>query len=275
VALIGGGNMGLALARGLVASGALAPERLIASDPSAERIARIKADVGARVTVARSNADAFRAADTVVLCVKPCDLARVLEEVGPLSSADPARRLIVSVVAGADVATLVRAVGPRARIARAMPNAPCAVGEGASVFTLGACATDADAATVAALLGSMGAAFQVPERLMDAATGLSGSGPAYVAQFVEALADGGVRAGLSREVASALALRTVLGTARVLIETAEHPAALKDRVASPGGTTIAGLHALERGGLRAAVIDAVVAAAERSAVLFAARAPSR
>jgi pyrroline-5-carboxylate reductase len=148
-----------------------------------------------------------------------------------------------------------------------MPNTPCLVGASASAFTPGPTATPDDIALVQRLLDAVGKAFQVPEGQLDAVTGLSGSGPAFVYVMIEALSDGGVRVGLPRDVATALAAQTVFGAAKMVLDTGLHPGLLKDRVASPGGTTIAGLHALERGGLRAALMDAVEAATLRSAEL--------
>ncbi len=148
-----------------------------------------------------------------------------------------------------------------------MPNTPCMVGAGASGYCLGSGVSNQDEQQVAGLLGAVGIACRLSESQMDAVTGLSGSGPAFVYQMIEALSDGGVRMGLGRDVATLLAAQTVLGAAKMVLETTEHPAVLKDRVASPGGTTIAGLHALEQGGLRAALINAVEAATKKSAEL--------
>src|SRR5205807_6670554 len=157
--------------------------------------------------------------------------------------------------------------GADRRLIRVMPNTPCLVGASASAYTPGESATAEDTALVDRLLNAVGRAFRLPEHLLDAVTGLSGSGPAFVYVMIEALSDGGVRMGLPRDVATVLAAQTVLGSAKMVLETGQHPGVLKDMVASPGGTTIAGLHALERGGLRAAFMDAVEAATKRATEL--------
>jgi pyrroline-5-carboxylate reductase len=178
-----------------------------------------------------------------------------------------AGQLVVSIVAGLRLADLARGLGPEIRLVRVMPNTPCLVGRGASGYCLGERATAEDGRLVRQLFESVGIAVEVEEKLLDAVTGLSGSGPAFVYVMIEALSDGGVRMGLPRQVATALAAQTVLGAAAMVIATGEHPGVLKDRVASPGGTTIAGLQALEAGGLRAALMAAVEAAARRSSEL--------
>jgi pyrroline-5-carboxylate reductase len=193
-------------------------------------------------------------------------MAQVLAELRPLITPN---HLVVSVAAGVSMATLARGLGADRRLARAMPNTPALVCEGAAAFCLGPAALPEDEAIVAACLEAVGKAFRVPENLLDAVTGLSGSGPAFVYIIIEALADGGVRAGLPREIALALAAQTVLGSAKMVLETGQHPGSLKDQVTSPAGTTIAGVHALERGGVRAALIDAVEAAYRRSVELAA------
>jgi pyrroline-5-carboxylate reductase len=159
---------------------------------------------------------------------------------------------------------LAEGIGAKSRMVRVMPNTPCLVGASASAYAAGEAATEDDLKLVDRLLNAVGRAYRLPEHLLDAVTGLSGSGPAYVYVMIEALSDGGVRVGLPRDVATALAAQTVLGAARMVLETQQHPSVLKDKVTSPGGTTIAGLHALERGGFRAALIDAVEAATQRA-----------
>src|SRR5262249_23732780 len=185
----------------------------------------------------------------LVLAVKPQTMATLLAEVRPHVTA---RHLVVSIAAGITLRQLADGLGPDRRVIRVMPNTPCLVGASASGYAAGEGATAEDLALVDRLLNAVGRAYRLPELLLDAVTGLSGSGPAFVYVIIEALSDGGVRVGLPRDVATALAAQTVLGSAKMVLETGAHPGALKDMVASPGGTTIAGLHALERGGLRAA-----------------------
>jgi pyrroline-5-carboxylate reductase len=202
--------------------------------------------------------------DLIVLAVKPQNMAALLDEVAP---AVQPRHLIVSIAAGVTLGQLALTLGHDRRLIRVMPNTPCLIGASASGYAPGEMATPEDVALVERLLNVVGIAFRLPERLIDAVTGLSGSGPAFVYTVIEALSDGGVRVGLPRDVATALAAQTVLGSARMVLETGLHPGVLKDQVTSPGGTTIAGIHALERGGLRAALIDAVEAATKRSVEL--------
>jgi pyrroline-5-carboxylate reductase len=199
--------------------------------------------------------------DVIILAVKPQQMAAVLSELRP---AIKPHHLLISIAAGVRIATLSKGLGENVRIVRVMPNTPCLVGQSASGYCLGPAATAADGVLVGQLLGAVGRAFAVDEKLLDAVTGLSGSGPAFVYTVIEALSDGGVRMGLPRDVALSLAAQTVLGSAEMVLQTGEHPAVLKDRVTSPGGTTIAGLQALETGGLRAALMAAVEAATRRS-----------
>jgi pyrroline-5-carboxylate reductase len=265
IGFVGAGRMAAALARGWLAAGLAAPDRLAASDPAATARDAFLADTGVRA--GGDNAAVLAASDLVLLAVKPQTMAAVLAEVRPLLRE---RHLVVSIAAGTTLHQLRQGLGD-CRLVRVMPNTPCLVGASASGYAPAATATADDVALVDRLLNAVGRAFRLPEHLLDAVTGLSGSGPAFVAVVIEALADGGVRVGLPRDVAQALAAQTVLGTAKMVLEAGLHPAVLKDMVASPGGTTIAGLHALERAGLRAALVDAVEAATRRATELGAAK----
>jgi pyrroline-5-carboxylate reductase len=259
IGFIGAGRMATALARGWITAGLLTPARCRASDPV----------VGARQSFAEatsaacgtSNREIVEASEVLILAVKPQSMTEVLSDIAP---AVTARHLVLSIAAGVTLRHLTAGLGDNRRVIRVMPNTPCLVGASASGYTPGAGATHDDVALVERLLKVVGIAFRLPEHLLDAVTGLSGSGPAFVFTVIEALSDGGVRAGLPRDVATALAAQTVLGSARMLLETGLHPGVLRDQVTSPGGTTIAGLQVLERGGLRAALIDAVEAATCRS-----------
>jgi pyrroline-5-carboxylate reductase len=264
---IGAGKMATALIQGMIRSGAAHPEAIVASDPV--EAARLALADGAGVQVVDTNLEVLQRSDVLVLAVKPQSMPGVLVEIQP--EVTP-RHLVISIAAGIPLATLAAGLGPDARLVRVMPNTPALVGEGAAGYCLGPSASADDEQAVQACLGAVGRAHRVPESLLDAVTGLSGSGPAFVYIMIEALADGGVRVGLPREIALALAAQTVLGSARMVLETGLHTGMLKDQVTSPGGTTIAGLHALERGGIRATLIDAVAAATQRSAELASASA---
>jgi pyrroline-5-carboxylate reductase len=260
---VGAGKMATALIRGMIRDGT-PPESISASDPNSQARASLVSETG--IPTFDTNAEVIRNSDVVVLAVKPQMMASVLEEIRELITTD---HLVVSVAAGVTLATLAKGLGADRRIARVMPNTPALVCEGASAYCLGPVVKQGDDATVIGCLEAVGRSFRVPENLLDAVTGLSGSGPAFVYVIIESLADGGVRAGLPREIALALAAQTVLGSAKMVLETGLHPGDLKDQVASPAGTTIAGLHALERGGIRAALMDAVHAAYARSVELAA------
>jgi pyrroline-5-carboxylate reductase len=262
IGLLGAGAMGEALAGGLVAAGVPA-ERVRATDPEPARRAAVAQALG--IAVGDDNAALVRESDVVVVAVKPPLVGRVLAALRKDAGAGLARPLWVSIVAGASLAKLGAELPAGARVVRAMPNTPALVRAGATAFVANAAATATDRAVAQALFESVGLTWEAPdEGLLDAVTGLSGSGPGYVFVFLEALADAGVRAGLPREAAHRLACQTVLGSARLALESGLHPGQLKDRVTSPGGTTIAGLARLEAGGLRAAVLDAVEAATRRS-----------
>lgn len=258
IAFIGGGQMAEALIGGLISAQLCDQGRIWATDPTASRQEHLKKRYGIRVGA--ENRDAVIWADVVVLAVKPQVLPGVLAEVG----AELGSSLIVSVVAGAPIRRITDACGSNTRVIRTMPNTPAMVQEGMTALSIGPGVTEEDVTAVRQMFESVGRVVPVEESLMDAVTGLSGSGPAYVFLAIEALTDGGVKMGLPRDTAGVLAAQTVLGAARMVLETGQHPARLKDQVTSPGGTTIAGLHRLEQGGLRALFIDAVEAATKRS-----------
>jgi pyrroline-5-carboxylate reductase len=258
--VIGCGKMGTALVGGGIRSGAVAASDVIGVDPVAAARQHFTAATGAD---AAEQLASIAGCDVILLCTKPHDASAVLREAADLLQRPS---LVISIAAGVTLAALEQAAGEH-RVIRAMPNTPALVGQGAAAYCSGARSTRADAELAQQLLGSVGLAVEIPERLMDAVTGLSGSGPAYVYLMIEALADGGVRMGLPRADALKLAAQTVLGAATMVMETGKHPAVLKDMVTSPGGTTIAGLAELERHGLRAALIDAVTAATRRATEL--------
>ncbi|HEV3257476.1 MAG TPA: pyrroline-5-carboxylate reductase [Gemmataceae bacterium] len=263
IGFLGAGQMATALARGWLAARLAVPDRVVASDPVAQARQAFHSATGLRATA--DNREVVAGSDLLVLAVKPQTMPSLLAEVRPLVTG---RHLVVSIAAGITLRQLAEGlVGSDRRLVRVMPNTPCLVGASAAGYSPGEAATADDVALVDRLLNAVGRAFRLPESLLDAVTGLSGSGPAFVAVVIEALSDGGVRMGLPREVAAALAAQTVFGSAKLLLETGMHPAALKDMVSSPAGTTIAGLHALERRGLRAALMDAVEAATQRAVAL--------
>jgi pyrroline-5-carboxylate reductase len=259
VSMIGGGQMALALAEGFCRAGLLAASDITVFDPHPPARERLAGRLPG-VRFADTAAAAAAAADTVFLAVKPQQAAVACREVAGQLRGDA---VLVSIVAGLSTSALAGLSGTR-RIIRVMPNTPSLVGHGVSVVCRTADVPAAAAERVLGLLAAVGHVHEADESLMNAVTGLSGSGPGFVALVVEALADGGVKAGLPRPLAMALAIETLSGTAALLAQTGEHPAQIKDRVASPGGTTIAGLAVLEQRGVRGALIDAVVAAAARA-----------
>lgn len=261
---IGAGKMATALIRGMIRAGIANPSNIFASDPLEVARTALAAETG--ITVYDSNTRVAHKSDVLVLAVKPQSMAHVLTHLRPVVTPN---HLVISIAAGVPLRSLAAGLGDDRRIVRVMPNTPALVGEGAAGYCLGSSVHADDEAIVTSCLNSVGRAHPVPEALLDTVTGLSGSGPAFVFVVIEALSDGGVRMGLPRDVATALAAQTVLGAARLMLESGLHPGVLKDQVTSPGGTTIAGLHALERGGLRAALIDAVEAATRRSAEIAA------
>ena len=262
IGFIGGGQMASALARGFVGANLVQAEDLRVADVSPPAIeAFLRQLPGAKVCAV--NDEVVRESDVIFLAVKPQNIGQVAAGVSNSFAED---KLLVSICAGVTLQTL-RARFRARRLIRVMPNTPCLIGAGASAFCMGGEASERDAELVNRLLECVGVVVRLDEQQLDAVTGLSGSGPAFIYQVIEALGDAGVHMGLPRDVAHRLATQTVLGAARMVEETGEHPAVLKDRVASPGGTTIAGIRTLEAGGLRAAIMDAVAAATERSVEL--------
>ncbi|BAZ50928.1 pyrroline-5-carboxylate reductase [Nostoc sp. NIES-4103] len=260
--LIGGGVMGEALLSRLLTHGIYQPSEVIVSEPLLARQGFLQRQYD--VTVTADNSLVFsQASEVVFLAVKPQVFTAIAQELAPIIIDTGHLPLVISILAGVSLSQL-EAAFVQLPIIRAMPNTPATVGAGMTAMCLGAYTNSKHQQTAQQIFSAVGEVVEVSETLMDAVTGLSGSGPAYVALMVEALADGGVAAGLPRAIANQLALQTVLGTARLLEETKIHPAELKDRVTSPGGTTIAGIAQLERAGFRSALIEAVKAAAQRS-----------
>ncbi len=259
IGFLGTGKMATALAKGFLRAKLIAPRQVIGSDPVPAARAAFGQETGARIV--GDNLKVVELASVLVFAAKPDQAAAVLAEIRDHFTR---RHLLISIAAGVPTAKLEAALPSGSRVIRVMPNTPALVGASASGFALGQHATKSDGDLAQRLLASVGVAFALKESLLDAVTGLSGSGPAYVYQFIEALSDGGVATGLPRDVATKLAAQTVLGGAKMVLETGMHPGALKDMVTSPGGTTIEGLHELEKGRLRGTVMSAVRAAAEKS-----------
>ncbi|KAJ4836110.1 Pyrroline-5-carboxylate reductase [Turnera subulata] len=254
---IGAGRMAESIARGVVQTGVLPGSRISTSHSNPTRRSAFQSF---GVQILPTNTAVVEASDVVVFSVKPQVIKDVVLQLRPVLTK---KKLLVSVAAGITLKDLQEWAG-HSRFIRVMPNTPAAVGEAASVMSLGAAATEDDAELISKLFGSIGKIWRANEKLFDAVTGLSGSGPAYIFLAIEALADGGVAAGLPRELALGLASQTILGAASMATKTGKHPGVLKDEVTSPGGTTITGLHELEKGGFRGTLMNAVVAAAKRS-----------
>jgi pyrroline-5-carboxylate reductase len=259
IGFIGAGNMAEALIRGLVRGGHIPAERVLASGPRRARLEELRTAYGIGVTT--DNREVARGSEIVVLAVKPQILHKVLREVG-----DQVRpgALVISIAAGVHTEAIESFLGETVRVVRAMPNVPATVGAGATAISAGLRADEADLDTARAIFDAVGITIALDEVHLDAVTGLSGSGPAYIFLIIEALADAGVKVGLSRRDAQRLAAQTLMGSAKLLLETDEHPGRLKDMVTSPGGTAIAGLHTLEEGGLRTTLINAVETATKRA-----------
>ncbi len=259
IAFLGAGNMAGALIRGLLHAKACEPSEIFAVDVRPQRLDELAKRHGIRV--GRDLAEAAAWADVVVLATKPQVFDRLLPVVGAAIRPDA---LVVSIAAGVPIDALEGQLPEGTRVVRTMPNTPALVDAGATAIARGTHASDEDVGLVRRIFDSVGVSVVLDEGLLDAVTGLSGSGPAYIFLIIEALSDAGVKVGLHRESAQLLAAQTVLGSAKLLLETGEHPGRLKDMVTSPGGTAIAGLHTLEAGGLRTTLINAVETAAARS-----------
>lgn len=261
-AFIGGGNMGEALIKGLCSGLNVKPQHIIATDVIPERRHYMHATYG--IIASGDNQQAVKESDVIVLAVKPQVMPDVLEEVAPVLTGE---KLVISIAAGITLQTLQGALGASRRVVRVMPNTPALVLAGAAGISPGSAATPQDVALVERIFNAVGRAVVVGDEMMDVVTGLSGSGPAFIFALIEGLSDGGVLMGLSRQTATLLAAQTVLGAAQMVLETGKHPGELKDMVTSPAGTTIAGMHALESGGLRGLMMEAVRRATERSEAL--------
>jgi pyrroline-5-carboxylate reductase len=261
--IIGAGKVGEALGVGIAKRGLVAAGDIVMSDRAGPRLAELEARTGIRAV--SDNREAARLSDTVIISVKPKDVADVLKEISP--ELGPSK-LLVSVAAGVSLELLESSVPKGTQVIRTMPNMAVAINEGMSVLSPGASVAPESLAWATELFRSVGRALVLEEQHMDAVTGLSGSGPAYVYVIIESLADGGLKLGLPRDVAFELAAQTVLGAAKNVLITGEHPAKLRDQVTTPAGTTIDGVLELEAGGLRLTLVNAVVKAAERSAQLL-------
>ncbi len=262
IAIIGSGNMGEALIRGLLAASAVSPSQLVATDIHPERLDVVSSIYGVRTT--SDNLAAVADADVIVLAVKPQQMSPVLEGLRPGVTSE---KLIVSIAAGVTTSRIERELGMPARVVRVMPNTPAQIGAGASALSRGHCATREDVDTAEAILKATGMTVRTEEHSLDAVTALSGSGPAYVFLVAEAMIQSGIEIGLGHDLSRKLAVQTVLGAAKLLAESGETPEVLRRRVTSPGGTTEAALRVMKEGRLVEVFVDAVKAAARRSAEL--------
>lgn len=259
VGFVGGGNMGEALIKGLLGANLVPASAIHATDVRLDRLKELDRQYG--IQVSSDNVELVRHSDIVILAVKPQIMDAVLKEIAP---AVTRKKLLISIAAGVSTAKIRAVLHKEARLIRVMPNTPALVLEGVTAIAKADGLEPDDLDTAGEIFSAVGRVVVLDETLMDAVTGLSGSGPAYVAVVIESLADGGVRMGLDRITAMTLATQTVLGAAKLLLETGLHPGALKDMVSSPGGTSIAGIAALEEGGIRTTFIKAVERATERS-----------
>ena len=263
---IGGGNMAEAMIKGLITSSFIEAKNIIVSDVATARLDFLHSEYKVKIT--SDNREAVSKSDVVILAVKPQSVKKVLQDFIDL---EMEKKLIVSVAAGVPISSMEEALSPdgsrKVGIVRTMPNTPALVQEGATAISAGEHVSKQDVKVAHRIFEAVGKTVDVDESLLDAVTGLSGSGPAYIFMIIEALSDAGVKMGLPRDVSNTLTIQTVLGSAKLACESGKHPGELKDMVTSPGGTTIAGLHTLEAGGLRTSLMDAVEAATERSIAL--------
>jgi len=260
ISIIGTGNMGEALVSGLISSESADPQNIMCTDVREDQLESVKEKYKVATTI--NNVEAIEASEIIIYAVKPQIIASVLRET---ASGLDMSKLVISIAAGVPLAAIESLLDKKLRLIRVMPNIAAFVKESATVVAAGENASQEDIKLAMAIFDSMGKTIFLKENiLMDAITGLSGSGPAYIFLIVEALADAGVKVGLSRQDALFLSTQTVLGAAKLLLETQEHPGKLKDMVTSPGGTAIAGIHTLEKGGLRTTLINAVEVATQRS-----------
>lgn len=259
IGFIGGGKMGEALIKGVLRAKLSSADKIIVSDVDKKRCQILEEDTGVKAT--QENKKVTSNSDVMILAVKPNVMGSILEE---LKSDITPKHLVVSIAAGIPLDFIESILNKGCRVVRVMPNTPCLVGETAAGYALGKNATRLDGELVGQILNAVGKSFLLEEKYLDAVTGLSGSGPAFIYMVIDALADGGVKMGLPREVSTKLAAQTAFGAAKMVLESGMHIGELKDFVTSPGGTTIEGLHALEKGGLRNALINAVEVATKKS-----------
>ena len=259
IGFIGGGKMGEALINGILRAGLSSSDKIMVSDVDKKRLQILEKEAGIKTT--QDNKKITSDSDIIILAVKPNMMGSVLDE---LNSEITSKHLIISIAAGIPLSFIESSLNKGCRAIRVMPNTPCLVGETAAGYALGKKATRNDGKLVGQILDAVGKSFLLEEKYLDAVTGLSGSGPAFIYVVIEALADGGIKMGLPRDVAITLAAQTAFGAAKMVLESGTHIGQLRDSVTSPGGTTIEGLHALEKGGIRNALIDAVETATKKS-----------
>jgi pyrroline-5-carboxylate reductase len=259
IAIIGGGKMGSIIAQGLIAQKIVSAKDIVVADIDTARLAFLRSSMKLRVS--NNNEKTVKGADIIILAVKPQNMAATLQEI---STAVNKSKIVISIAAGITTKFIEKFFTKGVRVIRVMPNTPALIGEGATAVAKGSCAKKSDVKLAHTIFNAVGLSVEVEEVLIDAVTGLSGSGPAYCFLIIEALIDAGEQMGLPRDLAAKLAMQTMLGAARLCIHSDKQPAQLREMVTSPGGTTVAGLKALEEGKIRATIISAVAAATKRS-----------